>query len=89
MNLYVVLEKNKLLRNKLLTEKDIEEMKHQAEAANWSFVLVEAPWSSIEWSQVGGRGGGAYPKGEIQTTLRVPKSISYQVKQYAIWLSRQ
>jgi hypothetical protein len=89
MNLYLVLERNYPIRNQLFTEKDIEEMKRLPQAVNWSFVQIEVPWNSIEWSQVGGRGESPYPKGKQQTTIRVPKNIAYQVKQYAVWLSRQ
>lgn len=90
MNFYIVLgQSNHPISNQLFTEKDIEAMQDSPQAVNWTFVPVEVPWTSTQWSQVGGRGESSYPKGEQQTTIRVPKNIAYQVKQYAVWLSRQ
>ncbi|GIW59475.1 MAG: hypothetical protein KatS3mg087_0541 [Patescibacteria group bacterium] len=88
MNFYVALGKSgHPIANQLFTESDIEKMKELPQ--DWLFVPVEVPWTSTAWSQVGGRGNSPYPEGEEQTTVRVPRRIAYQVKQYAVWLSKQ
>ena len=90
MNFYIVLGQfNIPIANQLFTDADIEGIKQLPQAVNWSFVPIQIPWSSCQWNEVGGRGESPYPKGEQQTTIRVPKSIAYQVKQYAVWLSNQ
>jgi hypothetical protein len=90
MNFYVVLGRsNHPISNDIFSEADIEEMKKLPQAIHWSFVPVNAPWERMQWARGGGRGESPYPKGEQQTTIRVPKNIAYQVQQYAVWLSRQ
>lgn len=90
MIFYVILGRSgHPIGNQLFTEKDIEKMKRMPEAIDWSFVPVNPPWLSVQWAQTGGRGASAYPQKCEQTTIRVPKDIAYQVKQYAVWLSTQ
>ena len=77
---------------KLYTDKDIERMRSLPQFSNWTIVPVEAPWNDIEWARAGGRRQGGegmspYPTGTAMGTMRVPKDITYQVQQYAVWLA--
>lgn len=75
------------LLNSLLTEADLVA---NAEALDGCTVVpVEVPWASAVWSQQGGRGHRAYPKGMGITSMRIPDDpdIVLEVKRYAVWLA--
>lgn len=91
MNFYIVLgQSNHPIANQLFTEADIERMKKQPQAAKWSFVPIQVPWQSAQWAIEGGAGNSPYKEKRHEiTTIKVPRSIAHETKQYAVWLSQQ
>lgn len=95
MNFYIVLGQSRYpIANKLYTDKDLEYLRSFPQSSEWTFVPVEAPWINTEWVRSGGRhlggkGISPYPAGTDMGTMRVPKEISYQVQQYAVWLANK
>lgn len=84
--LYLVLGKSGHVYGGLLrTEEEAQQISCEI---GGGYLALPEPWDAIE-TKVRGQGRSPFgqPVPEL-TTMRVPKSIVHQVREYAIWLSQ-
>lgn len=85
MKLYMILGRTD---KKLLTEKEVQQLKSELQPKDWNFIPTVPPWEYTQWNSKGGRGNRIYPPGE-QINIKVPRAIAHEVKKYAVWLASQ